>query len=101
MQARDEGFYKLVREVEARLQHLNADGSFAGVVSQFGRLVGNLPANFCKAEVVTTADADDENPTIIIRPGPELEAIAAALRALDFHELPPSPDTFRVKRLAA
>ena len=85
----------MVAEVQDLLGRLNDDGSFAGPVARFARLVADLPADFCETEVVTAVGADDQDPTIVIRPGPNLKALALAFRALDFHELE-SPSEFRV-----
>lgn len=81
----DTAFWVVVDEIEGRLERLNKDGSFSGLATRLHRLLKELPADFFEQELVSTLGADELEPTLIIRPGPRLNAIAAALRALDFH----------------
>lgn len=51
----------VVDEVRARLGRLNRDGSFAGFVALFDRLLEELPADFFECQLDPAAPADDEN----------------------------------------
>jgi hypothetical protein len=80
-------FWAVVDEVDDRLSRLNLDGSFTGFTALFSALVRDLPADFFETELVPTSGADEVNPFfVVLRPGPRLNAVAAALRALDVNE---------------
>jgi len=85
-------FWATVNEVDARLARLNVDSSLDGFVALFSRLVSDLPSDFFETEVVPAA-ANEVYPVLaVLRPGPRLNAIAAAVRAFDFNvHLDPSP----------
>jgi hypothetical protein len=74
------------------LERLNADGSFSGVVSLFSRLVSELPSGCFETELVPTIGTNQIGPVfVVLRPGPRLNAFAAALDALDFDKHFPPP----------
>lgn len=94
MEADATAFWAAVREVDGILARLNSDGAFTGFVALFDRLIADLPSDFFECEIVPTRGVPAENvlPVLaVLRPGSRLNAIAAALRALEFneHEAPP------------
>lgn len=78
-------FCAVVDEVRERLARLNNDGSLDGLLALFERLLNELPPDFFECEPVSTVPAAgvDPLPTVIIRAGSRLNALAAALRAFD------------------
>lgn len=85
-------FWDAVREVRTLLTRLNNNGSFDGFITLFSRLVEELPTDFIEPQLVPAIPTNDKDATLVIYPGPDLEAIRAALRALDLvnHQRAPS-----------
>jgi hypothetical protein len=93
-------FRSVVCEVRDRLAKLNYDGSLDGLIARFEHLLSDLPSDFFVTELVPAIDTGDvePRPLVIIRAGPRLNALAAALRALDLdveqvHPAAPPSDT--------
>lgn len=95
-------FRAAVTEVRERLAKLNRDGSFAGLIARFEHLLTDLPSDFFVTEIVPATETGNLEPRppfhVIIRAGQRLNALAAALRALDldakeFHPTPPPSGT--------
>ena len=78
-------FWATVEDVRARLARLNDDKSLDGFIIRFDRLLHELPSDFFVTELVPAIDTGDvePRPLVVVRPGPRLNALAAALRALD------------------
>jgi hypothetical protein len=76
-------FWAAVAEANSILRRLNHDESFVGFKSLFSRLLEELPGPLFKAHLLPATAAGQNDGTLIIGPGPDLESIVAALRALE------------------
>jgi hypothetical protein len=84
-------FWIVVDDCEARIRALNREGSFSGFASLFSRLVEDLPPDFVEVDLVPCTTNQIDPLFAVLRPGPRLNAIAAALRAFDVDEHFPLP----------
>ncbi len=79
-------FSAKVDEIKDRLAKLNVDGSLSGFVARFDRLLCNLPADLFETEIVPASGTNDINSfSVVLLPGPRLNAIASTLWAFDIN----------------
>jgi hypothetical protein len=94
-------FWAVVDDCQARIRALNKDGSFAGFASLFSHLVNDLPPDFVEVDIVPPTANEIDHLMAVLRPGPRLNAIAAALRAFDVNEHFPLPQRGEVSASAS